>query len=169
MADMDHMDDMDAFTSRLDPDMCVVTAAAGGERAGCLVGFASQCSLRPVRFVVWLSEVNRTFRVARSAQVLAVHLLAREQVGLAEIFGGRTGDDGVDKFQDVRWRQGYGGAVVLQDTEAWFVGRVVRHADGGDHIGFVLDPVEWGAREGSSTPLLRLSDARGIEPGHPVD
>ncbi|WP_141313517.1 flavin reductase family protein [Streptomyces spinoverrucosus] len=162
------MGDMDAFTSRLDPDMCVVTAAAGGERAGCLVGFASQCSLRPVRFVVWLSEVNRTYRVARSAQFLAVHLLAREQVELAEIFGGRTGDDGVDKFRDVRWRKGHGGAVVLQDTEAWFVGRVVGQAGGGDHIGFVLDPVEWGALEGPGGPLLRLSDARDIEPGHPV-
>ncbi|MBG0857664.1 flavin reductase [Streptomyces spinoverrucosus] len=163
------MADMDAFTGRLDPDMCVVTAASGGERAGCLVGFASQCSLRPVRFVVWLSEANQTFRVARSARFLAVHLLAREQLGLAELFGGRTGDDGVDKFRDVRWRQGYGGAVVLQDSEAYFVGRVVGHAGGSDHIGFILDPVEWGAREGSGEPLLRLSDARRIEPGHPVE
>ncbi|MFI9612025.1 flavin reductase family protein [Streptomyces sp. NPDC052023] len=163
------MPDMDAFTDRLDPDMCVVTAVAGGERAGCLVGFASQCSLRPVRFVVWLSETNRTFRVARSAEFLAVHLLARDQLGLAEIFGGRTGDDGDDKFQDVRWRQGHGGAVVLEDTEAWFVGQVVERVSGGDHVGFVLDPVEWGARKRSGGPLLRLSDAYRIEPGHPVD
>ncbi|MFV0132231.1 flavin reductase family protein [Streptomyces sp. HMX87] len=163
------MGDMDAFTGRLDPDMCVVTAAAGGERAGCLVGFASQCSLRPVRFVVWLSEVNRTFRVARSARFLAVHLLGRDQLGLAEVFGGRTGDDGVDKFRNVRWREGHGGAVVLEDAEAWFVGRVVGHAGGGDHIGFVLDPVEWGTGEGGGGPLLRLSDALGIDPGHPVD
>ncbi|MEV7991547.1 flavin reductase [Streptomyces sp. NPDC086077] len=163
------MPDMDAFTDRLDPDMCVVTAVAGGERAGCLVGFASQCSLRPVRFVVWLSEANRTFRVARSAQFLAVHLLAREQLGLAEVFGGRTGDDGDDKFRDVRWRQGHVGTVVLEDAEAWFVGQVVGRVGGGDHIGFVLDPVEWGVREDSGGPLLRLSDAHGIDPGHPVD
>lgn len=49
---------MDAFIDRLNPDMYVVTATAGDERAGCLVGFASQCSIRPVRFVVWLSKVN---------------------------------------------------------------------------------------------------------------
>ncbi|MEU9592747.1 flavin reductase family protein [Streptomyces sp. NPDC048219] len=159
---------MDVFLDRLDPDMCVVTAAAGGEQAGCLVGFASQCSLEPVRFVVWLSEVNRTFRVAGSADYLAVHLLAREQHGLAEVFGGRTGDD-VDKFQRVRRRLGYGGAVVLEDAEAWFVGRVVERVTGGDHVGFVLDPVEWGGRETSRGPLLRLSDALTIEPGHPVD
>ncbi|MFD8276677.1 flavin reductase family protein [Streptomyces flaveolus] len=159
---------MDVFLDRLDPDMCVVTAAAGGEEAGCLVGFSSQCSMNPVRFAVWLSEVNRTFQVARSAEYLAVHLLARGQHGLAEVFGGQTGDD-VDKFQQVRRRHEYGGAVVLEDVEAWFVGRVVERVTGGDHVGFVLDPVEWGGRETSGGPLLRLGDALTIEPGHPVD
>lgn len=159
---------MDTFIDRLNPDMCVVTATAGGERAGCLVGFASQCSLRPVRFVVWLSEVNHTFRVARQAEVLAVHLLAREQQALAALFGGRTGDE-TDKFQGVPLREAYGGALVLQDAPAWFVGRIVTCVGGGDHIGFVLDPVEWGGRDECDGPLLRLSDALGIDPGHPVD
>lgn len=158
---------MDEFLRRVNPDMCVVTAAAGGERAGCLVGFASQCSIDPVRWVVWLSEANHTFRVARSAQVLAVHLLAREQHALADLFGGRTGDR-EDKFRHVGCREGHGGAVVLQDAPAWFVGRIVTRVGGGDHIGFVLHPVEWGDDETYEGPLLRLHDARTIEPGHPV-
>jgi flavin reductase (DIM6/NTAB) family NADH-FMN oxidoreductase RutF len=161
------MADMDAFTRWLNPDMCVVTASAGGERDGCLVGFFSQCSLDPVRFVVWLSEVNRTYRVARSADVLAVHLLTRDQHGLAEVFGGRTGDQ-EDKLARVRLREAYGGAVVLEDAAAWFVGRVVLRAGGGDHVGFVLDPVEWGERELGEGRLLRLADALDIEPGHPA-
>jgi flavin reductase (DIM6/NTAB) family NADH-FMN oxidoreductase RutF len=163
-----HTVDLDAFLGRLDPDLCVVTAAAGGERAGCLVGFASQCSLRPVRFAVWLSEVNRTYEVARAAEFLAVHLLARHQRDLAELFGGRTGHR-TDKFRDVRWREGAGGAVVLTDAEAWFVGRIVRRADGGDHVAFVLDPVECGGRAAKERPLLRQRDAGAIHPGHPVD
>lgn len=159
---------MDGFVGRLDPEMCVVTAAADGERAGCLVGFASQCSIRPVRFVVWLSEANHTFRVARSAQVLAVHLLAREQHALAELFGGRTGDQ-EDKFRHVRWREGHAGAVIVRDAVAWFVGRIVTRVDGGDHVGFVLDPVQWGDSDADDRPLLRLRDASTISPGHPVD
>ncbi|MFE7900269.1 flavin reductase family protein [Streptomyces sp. NPDC057424] len=158
---------MDEFIDRLNPDMYVVTAAAGGERAGCLVGFASQCSLRPVRFVVWLSELNHTFRVARNAEVLAVHLLGRDQHALAELFGGRTGDR-MDKFQGLRLREAYGGALVLEGVPAWFVGRIVTRAGGGDHIGFVLDPVEWGGQGEYGGPLLRLSDAVTIDPGHPV-
>ncbi|QJS99239.1 flavin reductase [Streptomyces asoensis] len=163
------MTDMDAFIDRLNPDMCVVTAEAGGERAGCLVGFASQCSMRPVRFVVWLSKVNRTYGVARAAEFLAVHLLTPEQFELAALFGGETGDR-VDKFARTRWTEGYGGAVVLQDADAWFVGRIEQRIDAGDHVGFVLDPVRSGAKgEPDGRPLLRLADAVAIEPGHPVD
>ncbi|GGS42721.1 flavin reductase family protein [Streptomyces griseoviridis] len=159
---------IDGFAGRLDPEVCVVTAASGGERAGCLVGFAAQCSLRPVRFAVWLSELNRTHEVAGSAEFLAVHLLARDQRALAERFGGRTGHR-EDKFRDVRWREGYGGAVVLADVEEWFVGRVVARVDGGDHTGFVLDPVDSGRRGAPERPLMRQSDAITIRPGHPVD
>src|SRR5690606_8349284 len=48
----------DRFTDALDYPMYVVTAEADGERAGCLVGFGSQCSMRPARFMVWVSELN---------------------------------------------------------------------------------------------------------------
>ncbi|AKN73994.1 flavin oxidoreductase [Streptomyces sp. PBH53] len=158
--------DLSAFFDRLDPDMCVVTAVASGERAGCLVGFASQCSIQPPRFAVWLSKANRTYRVARAAQHLAVHLLTRDQRDLAELFGGETGDE-TDKFAGLAWREGHGGAVVLADAAAWFVGTILHRTDGGDHVGFVLDPVQWG--EGREGPLLRLSDAATIAAGHPVD
>ncbi|MER5427590.1 flavin reductase family protein [Streptomyces sp. NPDC002588] len=163
------MVDMDAFIDRLNPDMCVVTAAAGGERAGCLVGFASQCSMRPVRFVVWLSKVNRTYEVARAADFLAVHLLTPEQHGLAALFGGETGDR-VDKFAHTAWTEGHGGAVVLREACAWFVGGIGERIDGGDHVGFVLEPVQCGEHgKADGRSLLRLADTLTITPGHPVD
>lgn len=166
--------DFDDFTGRLDYPVYVVTAAAAGERAGCLVGFAGQCSIAPACFMVWLSKVNRTFRVARAADVLAVHLLARDQLALAELFGGRTGDDGVDKFAGVPWTGRRGGTPVLDEAPGWFLGRIEGRTDGGDHVGFLLSPVESGSRtdSGGRPPLdlapLRLSDAAGISPGHPV-
>jgi flavin reductase (DIM6/NTAB) family NADH-FMN oxidoreductase RutF len=116
--------------------------------------------------------VNRTLRVAERADRLAVPLLTRDQYALAELFGGSTGDDGLDKFAHVPCTRRQGGAVVLDGAPAWFVGRIVRRADGGDHVGFVLEPVESGApgeHEGLHGPLLRLTDAAAVPPGHPVD
>ena len=42
--------------------MFVVTTGVGGTAAGCLVGFASQVSIHPPRFLVGLSTKNHTFR-----------------------------------------------------------------------------------------------------------
>ena len=94
-----------ALVSELDYPMFVVTTAAGGERAGCLVGFATQSSIDPPRFLVCLSKQNRTYRVARDADLLAVHSLPADATDLAELFGGETGDR-VDKFAQCDWRPG---------------------------------------------------------------
>ncbi|CAL9352105.1 FMN reductase (NADH) RutF [Streptomyces sp. enrichment culture] len=161
------MADIDAFLDRLNPEMCVVTAAVGERRAGCLVGFSAQCSMRPVRYVVWLSKLNRTYEVARDADRLTVHLLTRDRHDLAALFGGESGDE-VDKFTRVRWRREDDGALVLEDAAAWFVGTVRTRVDGGDHVGFVLEPLRSGGHP-EEGPLLRLRDALDISPGHPVD
>ncbi|MFC4500791.1 MULTISPECIES: flavin reductase family protein [Streptomyces] len=162
------MTGLDPFTDLLDYPLYVVTAEAAGERAGCLVGFGSQCSIRPARFMVWLSKANRTYRVAERAERLTVHLLRRDQDRLARLFGGETGDH-ADKFTGVAWHPGPRGSVVLDDAPAWFVGRVESRIDGGDHVGFLLAPEAAGNLVGDRTPLLSLDDARGITPGHPAD
>ncbi|MBB1253263.1 flavin reductase [Streptomyces sp. OF3] len=161
-----------ALTDLLDYPVYVVTArGAAGETAGCLVGFASQCSLEPVRFTVWLSRVNHTHRVAGTASHLAAHLLAPDQRQLAELFGGRSGDE-VDKFAGLPWRPGPGGAPILRQATAWFVGRVLGRFDGGDHEAFLLDPVECGPRPGGPVgprgAHLTLADTLRITAGHPV-
>lgn len=98
---------VDGFTDLLDSPTYAVTAAVGDERSGCLVGFASQCSLSPVRFVVWLSKVNRTYGAGRRAPFLGVHLLRRDQYEPARLFGAESGDR-VDKFARTRWEPGAG-------------------------------------------------------------
>ncbi|MEV6250140.1 flavin reductase family protein [Streptomyces sp. NPDC051742] len=162
------MTGLDGFTDVLDyPVYVVTTTAADGRRAGCLVGFASQCSIDPPRFMVWLSTANRTCRVARHASHLAVHTLRRDQKGTAELFGGRTGDD-IDKFGRVDWWQGPGGVPVLADCCAWFVGRVRERVEGGDHVGFLLSPVAESGPGPVRPPLLRLSDVGDVTAGHPA-
>src|SRR3954447_12246363 len=77
--------------------MFIVTACADGERSGCLIGFATQASIDPSRFLVCLSHKNRTYRVARGTELLGVHFVPEEQAELAELFGGETRDE-VDKL-----------------------------------------------------------------------
>jgi flavin reductase (DIM6/NTAB) family NADH-FMN oxidoreductase RutF len=149
--------------SELDYSMLIVTAAANGERAGCLVGFASQVSIDPARFLICLSVKNRTYRVALKANVLAVHFVPVEQSELAELFGGQTGDD-TDKFARCEWRPGPDGVPVLCALENWFAGRVLEQFPFGDHRGFLLDPIE--GQDGRGEGSLTFHRAKRIEPGH---
>jgi flavin reductase (DIM6/NTAB) family NADH-FMN oxidoreductase RutF len=151
------------LVSQLDYAMFVVTTAAGDERAGCLIGFATQVSIDPPRFLACLSVKNHTYRVARRARVLVVHVVPENAEELAELFGGATGDD-VDKFSRCAWRPGPDGAPVLEELENWFAGRILDTVPFGDHVGFVLEPIEGEA--GRSEDPLTFHRARRIEPGH---
>ncbi|MFG3054042.1 flavin reductase family protein [Kitasatospora sp. NPDC048239] len=159
------MSRFDAFAARLDYPVYVVTAAVGEDRAGCLVGFAGQCSIEPPRFTVWISKANHTYSVASRAATLAVHLLPRQRHDLAELFGGRSGDE-LDKFAAVRWAPGPEGVPVLADALAWFAGRVRDRADWGDHVGFLLDPLT--AHTAGDGPPLVFRDVQDIDAGHPA-
>jgi flavin reductase (DIM6/NTAB) family NADH-FMN oxidoreductase RutF len=159
--------DTDEFVAGFDYPMFVVTAAdpGTGERAGCLVGFATQTSIDPFRFLVCLSRRNRTYRTATAATVLAVHVLGQDedQQELAALFGARTGDD-VDKFARCSWRPGPAGVPLLSAARRHLVGRVLERVDLGDHTGFLLDPIEV-AGDGEAAPLTFRS-LPDLQPGH---
>jgi flavin reductase (DIM6/NTAB) family NADH-FMN oxidoreductase RutF len=147
----------------LDYPMFIVTAAGGGDRAGCLVGFTSQCSIDPERFVVFLSDKNRTFRVAQQASVLVVHLVPEGADALAELFGSETGDE-VDKFGRCSWTPGPEGTPVLDDCGNWFAGRILDQFDVGDHRAFLLEPLRGDEEQGEAA--LTFREVKSIEPGH---
>jgi flavin reductase (DIM6/NTAB) family NADH-FMN oxidoreductase RutF len=151
------------LVSQLDYSMLIVTTAIDGDRAGCLVGFASQVSIHPGRFLVCISVKNRTFRLATRAGVLVVHFVPEDARDLAELFGGETGDE-VDKFERCEWHPGPDGAPVLTALENWFAGRVMERLDFGDHWGLLLEPIEGAA--GRSDETLTFHRAKWIEPGH---
>ena len=57
-AGMEHVTEstFNSLVGDLDYPMFIVTVCAGGERAGCLIGFATQASIDPSRFLVCLSH-----------------------------------------------------------------------------------------------------------------
>lgn len=148
----------------LDYPMYVVTTHGDNELAGCLVGFTSQVSIQPRRFLVGLSKRNHTYRAAQRSQHLAVHLLARTHRDLARLFGSETGDR-VDKFARCGWHPGPRGLPILDDAVAWFVGDVLNRIDMGDHVGFLLEPVA-GRSPASFEQLVTFGDVRDLDPGH---
>ena len=154
---------LQAFTGALDYPMFVVTAAAGDERSGCLVGFLTQCSIDPVHFLVCLSRRNHTTRIAQRARLLGVHLLGRDQLALAALFG-TTSHDETDKFDRCPWKPGRGGTPLLPECPNRFVGEILDQYDLGDHLGFLVDVTE--AHAGPAAPLLTFQQVRHLEPGH---
>jgi flavin reductase (DIM6/NTAB) family NADH-FMN oxidoreductase RutF len=154
----------DKLVALLNYPMYVVTTQADGTPAGCLVGFASQTSIHPPRFLVGLSRRNHTFRVASNASHLAVHVFGHEHLDLVELFGGQTSDK-VDKFDRCSWHRGPEEMPVLDDAAAWFVGEILERFSLGDHVGHLLAPV------GGSPPQelktwVSFGDVHELQPGH---
>jgi flavin reductase (DIM6/NTAB) family NADH-FMN oxidoreductase RutF len=160
---MDVAATLNRWLAGIDYPMLIVTAAAGEERSGCLVGFATQGSIDPVRFIVCLSERNRTYRVAGGASVLGVHLVPADREDLAELFGSHTGDE-MDKFAACEWHEGPEGVPLLDGCPDWFAGRVLGRLPAGDHTAFLLEPVAAGA--GPDTTQFDFHRAKRLEPGH---
>ncbi|HLY47854.1 MAG TPA: flavin reductase family protein [Solirubrobacteraceae bacterium] len=156
-------DEFERLMGQLDYALFIVTVADGSERSGCLVGFASQVSIHPPRFLICLSNKNHTFEVARRARSLVVHFVPQQAEDMAVLFGGQTGDD-TDKFAQCQWHEGPGGAPVLSALEDWFAGRILERIDFGDHRGFLLEPIA-GTAHRSGSPLT-FRRAKWIEPGH---
>lgn len=150
----------------LDYPLFIVTAADGQRREGCVIGFATQSSFHPPRFLACLSRENRTYRFALGVDALAVHLIPRSQRQLAELFGGETGDD-VDKFARCAWQPGPRGLPILAGCPSWFAGEVRDRLDLGDHVGFLLEPFAAHHEPGAEIVYLQaVKDA--IDPGHPI-
>jgi flavin reductase (DIM6/NTAB) family NADH-FMN oxidoreductase RutF len=155
--------DFARLVSDLDYSLFIVTAAHRGNRAGCLIGFASQVSIHPPRFLACLSVKNRTYRLASHTHTLVVHPVPEHAEELALLFGGETGDE-VDKFARCEWTPGPAGTPVLTELENWFAGRVLKRIEFGDHVGFLLEPSEVSEQESQEPFTFRRG--RWIDPGH---
>lgn len=162
--------DIGTWLAGVDYPVFVVTVAHNGQRDGCLVGFTTQASIDPPRLLVCLSTANRTYKLARRAATLAVHLLDAGQRDLAELFGGTTGDE-IDKFSRCRWEAGEQGLPLLSDSAGWMIGTVLARIPLGDHVGFLLTPSQFTLQPGhgaSGAGALTYQQVKDMTPGHPA-
>jgi flavin reductase (DIM6/NTAB) family NADH-FMN oxidoreductase RutF len=155
----------DRIVDQLDAPVLLVTTADGSERSGCLIGFATQCSIDPRRFLVCVSKLNHTAGVVRGASTVVVHVPREGDRELAALFAEETGDE-IDKFARCGWWPGPAGVPVLSGLD-WFAGRIVGRTDVGDHEALVLEPTGEG-EAGRRGRVLSYQDVRDLEPGHPA-
>ena len=155
--------DLDWFGHKLDYPMFIVTTEVEGRRSGCLIGFATQCSIHPPRFAVFISKKNHTFGVLMRASALAVHVVPPDAFELAELFGGETGDE-VDKFERVQWEAAPLGSPRVAGCPNWCEGPIVSSLDAGDHQCFIIEPEHGDATK--QLTFLPFSLAKKIDPGH---
>lgn len=147
------------------PTVIVTTRDLDGNRAGCLVGFASQCGIDPPLYALWLSVQNHTFTVASRSTHLAVHVLARHQRALAVLFGSLT-DHSHDKFAHCDWTDGPFGLPILADAAGWFAGPARRVPSSGDHVLFVVSPQVTHGRLDAQP--LSFQDVTDLSAGNPA-
>ena len=150
------------LVATLDYPLYVVTTALQNRPAGCLIGFATQCSIHPPRFLACISKKNHTLQLAQRAACLAVHIIEEKDKNIAELFGGETGDE-VDKFARVSWHLAHG-VPILDTCQRWFAGSVLEQIDLGDHVGFLLEPID--TEQDGTSGQLTFQQARDIDPGH---
>lgn len=151
------------LVAELDYPLFIATTASGGEPFGCVVGFATQVSVHPPRFLVCISDKNRTYRALQDADAMVVHVVPRDGRPLVELFGAETGDE-ADKFARCDWHEGPDRLPLLDACPSWFAGRILERHRLGDHVGHVLEPFAVDVGEGSG--FYPFSEATDLEPGH---
>jgi 4-hydroxyphenylacetate 3-hydroxylase, reductase component len=119
----------------------VITAAADGKRVGMTANSFSSVSLDPPLILWSAKRTSQSFSVFAAATHFAVNVLASDQIALSKHFG-RPGDD---KFKDLPWRPGIGGAPILDGILCGFECRKAEAYPGGDHL-IMLGAVERFAR-----------------------
>ena len=158
--------DLSAYFERVDCPYYVVTVRAPDEEmSGCLASFVTQCSIDPPNFVACVSRLNHTLRVAARSTAMGLHLLGRDQLDMARLFGEETGDV-VDKFATVDWRLGTTGAPLLADVAVAVEGAILGHFSVGDHDAFLVRAVR--AMPGPGQGLLTFRTSPRLHPGHPA-
>jgi flavin reductase (DIM6/NTAB) family NADH-FMN oxidoreductase RutF len=130
----------------------VVITAPGEPPAGFTATSFTSVSLDPPLVSFCLANSASAWPAVERAEIVAVHVLTREQEPVARTFAAR----GIDRFAaHGSWQPGPGGVPLLDGVLARIVCRVVRRVEAGDHT-IVLATPEQGSHhdDRTVTPLV---------------
>jgi flavin reductase (DIM6/NTAB) family NADH-FMN oxidoreductase RutF len=139
----------------------VSTRSKEGRRVGLTVNSFSSVSLDPP-LVMWsLGKHSSAYSDFTGARHFAVNVLAADQHHLSRQFSTPV----PDRFAGVTCAEGEGGCPLLEGATAHFVCRKVRELDGGDHVIFLGEVVDYRWQEGE--PLIFHSGRYHVKTRHP--
>ncbi|HEX4624863.1 MAG TPA: flavin reductase family protein [Solirubrobacteraceae bacterium] len=135
--------------ARFATGVAFVTAAPGGEPAGLVVNSLASVSLDPPLISFCPSRGSLTWRRMRRAGRFGVNVLRLHH----EEFVARATPPRADRFGDLGWAPGPGGAPLLTDALATLECAIVAEHAAGDHT-IVVGQVERLAAAGADDPLV---------------
>lgn len=116
----------------------VTTCDGEGNPVGLTANSFNSVSLDPPMVLFSLALDSRALPAFRDASHWAVHILAKSQQDISNLFASR----GADKFAELRYRKGPGKIPLLDDYAARFVCKANFEYEGGDHAIFVGEVIE---------------------------
>ena len=126
----------------------VTTLDAAKNPVGVTVSSFNSVSLDPP-LVLWsLNKTSRSLEAFNQSEYFSVHVLAFDQQPLSNQFARR----GVEKFAGVTVERGVGNVPIIPDCAAYFQCATAHRHDGGDHIIFVGEVVDY--HNSGKTPLI---------------
>lgn len=141
----------------------VVTAIGpDGERVGVTASSFNSVSMNPPLILWSQDKSSRSINVFEQSDHFIVNVLSADQVGISNTFA----QQGADKFKDVPFRDGLGGAPVLGGCAARFQCRKTFTYEGGDHLIFVGEVVDFD--ESGRSALLFHKGRYSVSEPHPV-
>ena len=129
----------------------VITTRSEGELHGLTANSFSSVSLEPPLVLFSLSRTADCFDAFERTEAFAVNVLRSDQEALSSRFATKN----VDKWTHVGWRPGYGDCPLLDGAVATFECRVTARHEGGDHVIYVGEVVEFAHHPGAE-PLAFL-------------
>jgi len=134
----------------------VTTTGADGGDVGLTANSFSSVSLSPPMVLWSLAKTSSNIEAFRSARHFAVHILAADQESLS----GRFATKGIDKFAGLEVERGHDRIPMLHDCTARFECRTTFQYEGGDHVIFVGEVLDFTHSERS--PLIFHGGRYGV-------
>jgi flavin reductase (DIM6/NTAB) family NADH-FMN oxidoreductase RutF/DNA-binding MarR family transcriptional regulator len=120
-----------------------------GQPIGCTASSFNSVSMDPA-LVLWSVDKSAfSAAIFEKAEYFAVNILSENQVAISNRFAGR----GEDKFKDVSYTSGLGGAPLFEGCGAQFECKTWNVYEGGDHL-IIIGEVEKYTHDDSLTPLV---------------